>query len=145
MDINTRSGLLQLSDVVQSFHASFRGDTRVQGDPIPDSLANTFQLTLIPQKCQVFWKPRPLNQDAFNDMVSKVRDERYELPADLLPPPVGKSFEIYDAYHRSKSTHADIFSYASDGIFHSDDFCDTETGQCEFICLEYALYVSSPT
>ncbi|KAL2050466.1 hypothetical protein ABVK25_009300 [Lepraria finkii] len=136
MDSNTRSALLQLSDIVQSFHASFRGDTRVQGDPISDSLSKTFRLKLIPQKCQVFWKPRPLDQDAFKDVVSKVRDDRYEIPADLLPPPEGKSFEIYDAYHRSKSTHADIFSYASDGIFHSDDFCNTETGQCEFLCLE---------
>ena len=145
MDTSTRSGLLQLSDLVRSFHASFRDETRVQGDPISDSLSNTFRLTLIPQKCQVFWKPRPLKQDAFSDTVSKVRDERYELPADFLPPPVEKSFEIYDAYDRSRSTHADILTYVSNGMFHSDDFCNTETGQCEFLCFEYALYLSSPT
>ena len=145
MDTNTRSGLLQLSDLVRSFDASFGDNTRVQGDPISDSLSNTFRLTLIPQNGQVFWKPRPLNQDAFSDMVSKVRDKRYKLPAYLLLPPVGKSFEIDEAYHRSRSTRADIFSYVSNGIFQSDDFCDTETGQCEFLCLEYALYLSSPT
>lgn len=137
MSPDVKKGLIQLSDQFLSFYNSFDHDTRVQSDPVSDSLAETLGLNLNPP--QVSWKPRPLKHDAFNIVVSNLGEQ---FPTPTEPSSVKACSEIYDAYPGSKMTYAAIRECVNDGMFHSEDFFNTETDQYDFLRLEYALSLS---
>ena len=129
MSPDIKNGLSQLSNLFQSFSDSFGDDTRVHGEPVPDSLASTLGLSLYPS--QYFWKPRPLKQDAFVNVVNDLGDR---LPKH--PQPSKGCFEIDYAYFGSKSSLAAITECIRDSMFRSDDFRDNETRKREFLELE---------
>ena len=123
------NGLSQLSGLFQSFSHTFGEDISVYGDPVSGSLASTLSLSLSPH--QAFWKTRPQNRDAFNNLVNQLSDQRRS-----QPPSEESRFPISDMYGRSKSTMAAVSEGLVEGMLSSDEFVDSGPCGLEFLELE---------
>ena len=139
MSSASRDGLVQLWQQFSSFRDSFSLDTKIFGDPVPESLASNLGVNYKPRK--VLWKSRPEKADIFKDEVAGIFHHVQTCFGDSginprLPTPQTGTFDIDDAYIGSKRTLAAISHCVDRCMFNNDNFRIFVAGYPDFKYLE---------